>query len=455
MRDLVVFAIVMLMLPSSIRRPFVGLLLFSWLAYMRPQDLCWGFARSMRMSFFVGFAMFLGWWANEQGARRFARWDARTLLMTALAFLVTLSYAFAEHQNDYTNQYFVEFLKIVLIALFTTAQVDTRERLRLLLWTIAVSLGFFGVKNGLLGILAGGRPILRGPGGMLEDNNDFALAMVMNLPLLWYLGRLDGRRWVVRLTMAAALLSVVTIVLTHSRGAFLALTATTLWMAWRSGQIVRAGLGLAAAAGAFLLLAPESVIERLSSIGDSKEASANARLTAWATAMRMVGDNPLLGVGLRNFQPRYKEYSVVPLPPDGTTYVAHNSYLQIWAESGSIAFVVYLLLLASVFFACARVHRATVLRPDLGWASVYARMMEATTVGFLVGAFFLNRGHFDLIYHWLALVTSLTLIVGAELRAAPAARSAGFARGVSVRWGRARSTFARAGHAVTMATRWR
>ena len=141
MRDLVVFAIVMLMLPSSIRRPFVGLLLFSWLAYMRPQDLCWGFARSMRMSFFVGFAMFLGWWANEQGARRFARWDARTLLMTALAFLVTLSYAFAEHQNDYTNQYFVEFLKIVLIALFTTAQVDTRERLRLLLWTIAVSLG--------------------------------------------------------------------------------------------------------------------------------------------------------------------------------------------------------------------------------------------------------------------------------------------------------------------------
>jgi probable O-glycosylation ligase (exosortase A-associated) len=455
MRDVLVFAIVLFLLPTSIRRPFVGMLLFSWLAYMRPQDLCWGFARSMRMSFFVGVAMFLGWWAYEQGRRRFARWDVRTSLMATLGFVVTLSYALAQHQNEYTNQYFVEFLKIIAIALFTTGQVDTRERLRMLLWTIAISLGFFGVKNGVLGILGGGAPILRGPGGMLEDNNDFALALVMNVPLLWYLGRQDGRQWVVRATQAAALLSVVTIVLTHSRGAFLALTVTSLWMAWRSGQLFRAAAGLAAAGVAFLLLAPESVLERLASIGDTKESSANARLTAWATALRMIGDNPLLGVGLRNFQPRYAEYSVVPLPPDATTYVAHNSYLQIWAESGTIAFVVYLLLLGSVFVACARIRLAARLQPQLGWAGDYARMMEATTAGFLVGAFFLNRGHFDLIYHWIALVTSLTVIVAGQARAAPAAQRSGFARGVVVNWSRARSAFARAGQSAALAARWR
>lgn len=455
MRDVLVFAIVLFLLPTSIRRPFVGMLLFSWLAYMRPQDLCWGFARTMRMSFFVGVAMFLGWWAYEQGRRRFAVWDVRMTLMAALGLFVTLSYATARHQNAYTNQYFVEFLKIIAIALFTSGQVDTRERLRMLLWTIAISLGFFGVKNGVLGILGGGAPILRGPGGMLEDNNDFALALVMNVPLLWYLGRQDGRRWVAQATQVAVLLSVVTIVLTHSRGAFLALTMTALWMAWRSGQLVRAAAGLALAGGAFLLFAPESVLERLASIGDAKESSANARLTAWATAMRMIGDNPLLGVGLRNFQPRYAEYSIVPLPPGGTTYVAHNSYLQIWAESGTIAFVVYLLLLGSVFVACRRVRLLARMRPALGWAGDYARMMEATTIGFLVGAFFLNRGHFDLIYHWIALVTSLSVIAVAEARTAPGAQRAGFVRGVVVRWGRARSAFARTGAAVAVATRWR
>jgi hypothetical protein len=90
-----------------------------------------------------------------------------------------------------------------------------------------------------------------------------ALALVMNVPLLWYLGRQDGRRGVAQATQVAVLLSVVTIVLTHSRGAFLALTMTALWMAWRSGQLVRAAAGLALAGGAFLLFAPESVLERL------------------------------------------------------------------------------------------------------------------------------------------------------------------------------------------------
>jgi O-antigen ligase len=250
-------------------------------------------------------------------------------------------------------------------------------------------------------------------------------------------------------------LCVVTIVLTHSRGAFLALAATALWMAWRSGRLVRAVAWLAVAVLLFLALAPESVLERLASIGDTKESSANARLTAWATALRMVGDNPLLGVGLRNFQARYLEYSLTPTLTGGTTYVAHNSYLQIWAESGSLAFVAYLLMLGTVFVTCRRVFQMGRLRPELAWAGNYARLMEATTVGFLVGAFFLNRGHFDLIYHWLALVTSLATIAGAAWRAAPGAQPASFARGVSVRWGRGRAAFSRVGVAVAAATRWR
>ncbi len=51
MRDLIVFGTVILLLPTAFRKPFIGLLLFSWLAYMRPQDLCWGYARAMRFSF--------------------------------------------------------------------------------------------------------------------------------------------------------------------------------------------------------------------------------------------------------------------------------------------------------------------------------------------------------------------------------------------------------------------
>ncbi len=460
MRDLFVFLVVMLSLPPTFQRPFLGLLVFSWLAYMRPQDLCWGFARTMRLSFFVAATMLLGWWANEQGRRPFARWDVRTLWMCVLGALVAVSYSTARYQDTYTHTYFVEYLKILVIALFTAAQVDSQQRLRVMYWTIAISLGFFGVKNGLFGILRGGQAITRGPGGMLEDNNDFALAMVMNVPLLWYLGLAEQhRQWVWKATRIAVALTVVTVLLTHSRGAFLALCATAMWIAWRSGRLFRAVMVLLTLAALFPLLVPESVLERLSSIGDTKESSNNARLVAWQTALNMIQDNPLLGVGMRNFQPRFREYSVVPVEQLGHTYVAHNSYLQIWAESGTLAFLVYLLLLGSVFVTCRRIHRQAEGRPDLQWASSYARMMEATTVGFMVGAFFLNRGHFDLVYHWFALVTSLSLVFARTYAAAPqptgAAGVAGRPR-VTVRWGPAAAAFAR-GRPLPVGTtpRWR
>ena len=73
MRDLLVFGTVVLALPIAFRRPYLGLLLFSWLAYMRPQDLCWTFARDMRFSFFAGATMLAGWFVYESGRRPFAR----------------------------------------------------------------------------------------------------------------------------------------------------------------------------------------------------------------------------------------------------------------------------------------------------------------------------------------------------------------------------------------------
>ncbi len=457
MRDLLVFLIVMLALPSSFRRPFVGLLLFSWLAYMRPQDLCWGFARTMRLSFFVGMAMVAGWFAFERGRRPFARWASRSTAMIVLTVFVAMSYLLAEHQNAYFNRYLFEFVKIMVVALFTTGQVDSRQRFRALAWMIAGCLAFYGVKGGLFGFLTGGATILRGPGGMMEDNNDFALALVMNVPLLWYLGLSEKRSipLAVTATRIGILLTIVTIVLTHSRGAFLALTAALMWIAWRSGQIVKAGFGMAVAALAFLVLAPQSVLDRLATIGDTSESSASARLIAWRIAFRMIEDNPFFGVGMRNFQPRYLDYA--PFRPTGktTTYVAHNSYLQIWAESGTLAFSIYFGMLISVFVTCRRVHRMGRARPDMEWASYYARMMEATTVGFMVGAFFLNRGHFDLIYHWMALVSSLAFVAysawrqkavipgkaaqqqGVEIRRrGPRSAAAAVGAGTQPRWGR-------------------
>jgi len=417
-RDIIVTLAVAAMLPSCFRKPYVGLLVFSWLAYMRVQDLCWGFARGMRFSMFVAIAMFSGFFVFEPG--RFFQKDLRNGLMLVLAVLVTVSIITTPYKiTDYVVTYYFEFVKILAVAMFTTAIVNTQQRLRTLVWTVALSLGFFGVKSGVWGVLTGGgTAILRGPGGLLQDNNDFSLALTMNLPFLFYLGLSEPNKWVRRGCFGAMGLTVITILLTHSRGGFLAMAATLALMTWRSRNRVigfaLAGVGVVL----FLVLAPQGVMERLSSMKKYEDdSSARARFKSWGIALHIIRDHPIVGIGFRNYQPAYMEYDPDPALRGDTqiSYVAHNSYLQIAAESGLPAFGVYMAIFGSTLILLRRVRYLALARDATAWILNYVRMFEATIVGFLVGAVFLNRAHFDFAYHVVSIVVAFALIAQNEM----------------------------------------
>ncbi len=66
LRDLIVSAIVLGSLPFCFKRPFVGLLMFTVLAYMRIQDMAWGFARYQRWSFYVAIITFAGYFVAKE-----------------------------------------------------------------------------------------------------------------------------------------------------------------------------------------------------------------------------------------------------------------------------------------------------------------------------------------------------------------------------------------------------
>ena len=66
-------------------------------------------------------------------------------------------------------------------------------------------------------------------------------------------------------------------------------------------------------------------------------------------------------------------------------------------------------------------------------------MFEAINFGFIIGGTFLNRGHFDLIYHFMSIVGCTVLIVRRRLALGPATEpaTAGIAAvggPVTVRW---------------------
>jgi probable O-glycosylation ligase (exosortase A-associated) len=408
MRDILVTLICLGALPLAFKKPFVGLLFFSALAYMRLQDLAWGFARDMRWSFYVAIVTFAGYLMSKD--KRPPMLNGRTLIMVLLVVVVGIGHLFlAEGREAADVSRFADYVKIIGVAIFTTAVVRTREQLRILIWVIAMCFAFYGVKAGVAGIVKlGDVYIKRGPGGMIEDNNDFALALAMSIPLLLHLGTSEKRAILSKGVMLMIPLTMIAVVLTRSRGGTLAMAFCMAILVWRSQRRLVGMTLVGLSAIAVLALAPKEYKERIYSIKDyQSEGSAASRLRAWAIAMRMVQANPVWGVGFGRFQQNYADYDPHPTPEvlagEGVI-VAHNSYLQIWAECGSIAFGLYLLLIGLSFWDIWTIRKQARRRYHSSWILSYCTMFEAALGTFVLGSVFLNRAHFDLIYHYVAIV---------------------------------------------------
>lgn len=423
MRDVVVFLLFAGVLPLCFIRPWVGLCTFSWLAYNRTQDLTWGFARTLPFSQLVAIFMILGWLVIEFRPIRLNGYLPKVML--ALLIWIGVSMLASGLNWELQGRRYTELAKVILISVLTGAMVVNRTRLRTLMAIIAVGLGFYGFKNGLL-LMMGSRSI-RGPGGMLLDNNDFALAMVMNVPLLFYLADemlpLKHGRLICRFMKASFYLSFLAIVSTGSRGGLLSLAFGMGLMAMKTKWKIPAlgSMVLAAAVGSIFL--PQDYKDRVASMfvsADEQDGSVQGRFVSWQVAGNMIQAKPLFGIGLNKMVKEYNNYTQGLVNEDGTTEhfarVAHNSYLQIWAESGTPAYLLFMIMCVGTI-VWLEVAWRRYRRSGDGWVVPYCHAIQVCFCSYMLGATFLNRSHFDLIYQLVVVVSILPVVVAAERRA--------------------------------------
>jgi probable O-glycosylation ligase (exosortase A-associated) len=331
--------------------------------------------------------------------------------MAALWLWLFVSCCTAQHR-DLAFDKLQDITKVMLIALISVVLVSDPKRLRISIGVIAFSLGFLGLKYGLYGILRGGVHFTRGVGGMIGDNNDFALALNMALPLLVFTGSETGNRWVRRAAIALVPLTAASVIFTHSRGGFLSLAAVTLYLLVHSRKKLRALALVALVAAVGSVVVPRSFYERIATIANFQEdGSSMGRLNAWQASLRMANDYPVSGVGLDNFLVQFIYYA--PDPDD--IHVAHNTYLQVLAEAGYTGLALYLFLFGATGWTLWRVRRRA-RRWRMTWSGSAARYLEASMLAFMVGGCFLNRAHFDLIYHVIILGCCLDRIQQHEIR---------------------------------------
>jgi O-antigen ligase len=145
----------------------------------------------------------------------------------------------------------------------------------------------------------------------------------------------------------AALVPIASLLLSGSRGGFIALVVEVLLAAIliflcgprraRKAAAAVGGLAIVAAVVLFFWMAPRQIEERLATMADathSPEVALADRLVPAKDSLRILRDHPWLGAGLGSFEtafPRYQSF-----PSDLTWDHAHNDYAEALAETGIV-----------------------------------------------------------------------------------------------------------------------
>lgn len=400
MRDLLVTAMIFGALPFILKRPWIGVLLWSWISYMNPHRLTWGFAYDLPFGLIVAVVTITAFLFSRE--KKEIPWTRETVLLLIFIgwMLFTTFFAF------YPELAWMEWNRVWKIQLFvflTAILINNKQKLDWLVWVIVLSLGFFGVKGGIFTIATGGSYHVWGPdGSFIQGNNSLALALIMTIPLMWYLRLQASNRWIRHGLAASIFLTAIAAIGSQSRGALLAIVAMGFFLWLKSSHKMATGLLIVLVMGVLAANLPQSWYDRMNTIKTYEEdRSAMGRINAWHTSFNVANDR-LIGGGYNLLleAATFRQYAPDPLK----VHDSHSIYFEVLGEHGFIGLGLFLLLGLFTWFRADRVIRFCRKDPEKKWAADLAAMAQVSLVGYAVGGAFLGLAYFDLPYHIMIII---------------------------------------------------
>jgi O-antigen ligase len=274
-------------------------------------------------------------------------------------------------------------LSFVVIQLFFDSQVETWRRVGIAVLAFGFIFSFLSILQFLWNssrIVWVGHD-LAGPFGPYVDRDHYAGLMELVIPIsaAYVLSRtkrdpLNGILWF------AVLVPAVSLLLTGSRGGFVAILVEILILSWvllkdnprriRSMQAATMGAALVGIAALFFWLVPTYILTKLGTASNYVPAvSAESRPTLWRNSLGIFRDHPWWGAGMGSFATVYPHYETVP--SDLVTEHAHNDYVEALTETGLLGAV---LILAGLLLFIPNIFRnlSAQLKYEPGWIQMGA-----------------------------------------------------------------------------------
>ena len=407
------FMVVLLVAGSlgSLYHPFWGVLLYYTFATLRPQYLWdWSLPQGVRWSLFAAGAVLLGCVLNASKLMERRRVNRVMALMLLYCVLLVFSILTA-HSPSVAMGWGIEYGKIMLIGLIASVVIRHLWQIRIITAMIMVALGYIAWEINYLYLFDGRLDIFhKGYGGL--DNNGAGLMLGMGIPIAYAFAVSAKARWQRAACWMIAVFMLHGVLMSYSRGAMLAVALAAMWILLNHRPRRHAVVILLVACMAVSLLAGKEIRSRFQSMTSySQDVSAQSRLESWKAGWDIAKAYPLTGQGIRNSNIYSRNFGA-----DYEGRTIHSQYVQIAADSGIPAMLVYVAMLGTALLyvrrsrgmCLAHIERQREDDPDADPDPLAQQFVaiclgcEASLAIFAVGGVFLSLEVFEL--SWLFLV---------------------------------------------------
>jgi putative inorganic carbon (hco3(-)) transporter len=390
---------------------FACLFVFSIVLYFRPYETIPALASFTSMAFYTGIVTLAVYLVSQlalEGNLTARPREVNMVLLLGVAGLLSMPLAIdpGEAWGVFTDL----LIKTILIFIVLVNVVRTELRLKLLIWLVFVVSIYLSInlihdyQAGIFKIGLADQNTQRVQGAiknLFDNSNDLALHLVTMIPIAIAFGLMKKNPVRKLVYFGIALLMIAAVIITFSRGGFLALIAMTLVMVRKLARRNKTAALAALVLGVifFLAVAPGAYSGRLATIfnsaadvtGSSSQRTEVLKRSIWV-ALRY----PLFGVGLGNFHHK-SEHEL------GT----HNAYTQVASETGIPAMIVYIIFLVHPLRKLRLIERELFERNEPSRFYYLAIGLQGSLVAYMVASFFAAVAYQWYIYYLVAYAIAL------------------------------------------------
>ncbi|MBQ9479485.1 MAG: O-antigen ligase family protein [Selenomonadaceae bacterium] len=351
MRNFIFLALIVLALASGLSEPLAR--------------------NSARIIFFVSAIMFF---TDQRVLDQILRRNRLVTLMLAFSAWILISSICAgrlpTHDSSVYWSYFLyNMFLFVPIALF----IDREKQIDWIFLALAVSLMLNNIVVEMEALANFERPVTFLRGSYMQS----ALLYVILLPGFLILTLRSTKPPIKIACWIFFIASLTAFILLKTRGAMLCmLVVLPLVIAFfvrDLKKLLSITLILALTLVAFINLHP-STVERVETVKNlNAEQSVSERFLIWRSTVEMIKDHLIMGVGFGEFEQNYKSKYISDDAKERWQGHAHNTYLQLWAETGVIGLTIYCALFGYILRWSWRRR-----------ANHYAAMIFFSTLGFML-----------------------------------------------------------------------